>query len=738
MTKPRSVASTANDNSIPGSRIENGSIENVKISPTAGIESTKLAYTSLGSGAAARNVSSKLSDFVSVKDFGALGDGGNATAAIQAAVNAAKQVIIPPGSYGVNAQITVPAGRHLVVQGDLVFLSNPVSPTTLFNILGSDTTIDFTVATIDGDGFSNWTGIVSAGFTTGNAGAGILKNVRVLGGRFVNIGVDNPATGVVAFNCVRGGEISGTYLENCGVTGNVSGGAFGLYTQVCEGIIIEKNTLIRVGSTGINVSAGLNNVVRDNTLYKITLFGMKGGYGFSGAVTNNVPITSTSFSVPLNTAPFVGQAFFFPRTTYPGPQGVVKSVTKFSTYEVITTAQPMPANPVVGEGPQLLDTNTLYSGNSIVYTGDNGFDQNGIHNLCIQENKLSYCGEYEEVGSFAGLRAGVWVGYDPQGSNNNMENTGLIVQDNLIEHTKGSAIQIFTTNDVIVQNNYCYSYSSQNTTSNSGNGGIEFGKLGFYRSTGATITGNTCVSPNGFGIYAGYSTSVLCSENHIRSKCGIKINTMRQAKVSGNLITATGDDVYGILVSDDSGVNPGSGCQITRNVVGVNGNSGYCIRVTDVGMTALDILDDNLLDSSNINVVRINDESTANTGTFPRTDGVGGRIVTKPVRFSLGAGQIINIGSYFSDPGTIGGLKVYGFMRSGTSDFETFEVVYFGNTTMPTQSFTSLGSPNGTAFLSAGDFTTSIASGSRLVCNYTNNEADMVHATLWVQSFARF
>ncbi len=698
-----------------------------------------LQFMQSGAGAVTRLAQSKMRDIVSVKDFGAVGDGvSDDTAAIQAALNANSNVCIPLGSYGVSSQITVPSGRSLTVQGELVFLGNPSTPTTLFNVVGSDTAINFTNSVIDGLGFPNWVGVVSAGFTTGNAGAGMLKNVRVFGGRFVNIGVNNTSTGVIGFNCVRGGEISGTYLENCGVVGNVSGGGFGIYTQYCEGLVIEKNTLIKVGSTGINLSAGLNNVVRDNTLYKITLFGMKGGYGFSGAVTNNVPITSTSFSVPLNTAPFVGQAFFIPRATYPGPQGVVKSVVKFSTYEVITTAQPMAVNPVVGEGPQPLDTNALYSGNSIVYTGDNGFDQNGVHNLCVQENRLSYSGEYEEVGSFPGLRAGIWVGYDPQGPINNFENTGLIIQDNVVEYTRGSAIQIFVTNDVIVQNNYCYSYSGQDTSSNPNNGGIEFGKLGFYRNTGATITGNTCVSQNGFGIFAGYSTSIQCSENHIRSKCGIKANTVRQAKISGNLITATGTGVYGLLISDDSGTNPGSGCQVTRNVIGIDSNSGYCIRVSDVGMTLLDILDDNLIDASGIDVVRISDESTASTGTYPRTDGVGGRVVTKPIRFSLGPGQTVDLGSYFSDPGTVGGLKVYGFMRSGTSSFQAFEVMYFGNTSMPVQTFTDLGSPNGTTFLSGTDFTTSLAAANRLVCNYTNNETDTVYATLWAQSFARF
>lgn len=57
-------------------------------------------YKAIGTGATVRTLESKLGDVVSVKDFGAVGDGvADDTAAIQAAINAHGMVYVPSGSY---------------------------------------------------------------------------------------------------------------------------------------------------------------------------------------------------------------------------------------------------------------------------------------------------------------------------------------------------------------------------------------------------------------------------------------------------------------------------------------------------------------------------------------------------------------------------------------------------------------------------------------------------------------
>jgi hypothetical protein len=90
---------TANMGLIPAGA---ASIVNADVNASAGIVAGKLSFTQSGTGATARTVDSRLKDVVSVKDFGAVGDGTtNDTAAITAAIAAHANVYFPAGTYAV-------------------------------------------------------------------------------------------------------------------------------------------------------------------------------------------------------------------------------------------------------------------------------------------------------------------------------------------------------------------------------------------------------------------------------------------------------------------------------------------------------------------------------------------------------------------------------------------------------------------------------------------------------------
>jgi hypothetical protein len=88
--------------------VPDGSVTNAKVDGGAAIQSTKLAFIQSGSGAATRTVAAKLADVVSVKDFGAVGDGvTDDTAEFNLAAATGKTVHVPAGNYLITAPTAV-------------------------------------------------------------------------------------------------------------------------------------------------------------------------------------------------------------------------------------------------------------------------------------------------------------------------------------------------------------------------------------------------------------------------------------------------------------------------------------------------------------------------------------------------------------------------------------------------------------------------------------------------------
>ena len=97
-------------NAVTSGKIADDTIVNADVNASAGITAGKLSFTQAGAGAVARTVDSRLKDVVSVKDFGAVGDGvANDTAAIQAAIDSISKGILyfPPGNYKITSMLTL-------------------------------------------------------------------------------------------------------------------------------------------------------------------------------------------------------------------------------------------------------------------------------------------------------------------------------------------------------------------------------------------------------------------------------------------------------------------------------------------------------------------------------------------------------------------------------------------------------------------------------------------------------
>lgn len=116
-----SITPSANleDNSVTQSKLASDSVSEAKIVNGA-VTGGKLGpYTQPGAGAVARAVHSRMADWCSVKDFGAVGDGVNDdTAAFQAAVNSGKAAFVPAGTYKLTSTVNLLNGFKALC-GDL-------------------------------------------------------------------------------------------------------------------------------------------------------------------------------------------------------------------------------------------------------------------------------------------------------------------------------------------------------------------------------------------------------------------------------------------------------------------------------------------------------------------------------------------------------------------------------------------------------------------------------------------
>lgn len=94
-------------------------------------------FTAVGMGAVTRTSHNKFSDFVSVKDFGAAGDGlTDDTLAFQQALSAHDHVFVPSGVYIVSGTIAIGDGQSLVGVGDSSEIKTS-SSITLVHLTGS-------------------------------------------------------------------------------------------------------------------------------------------------------------------------------------------------------------------------------------------------------------------------------------------------------------------------------------------------------------------------------------------------------------------------------------------------------------------------------------------------------------------------------------------------------------------------------------------------------------------------
>lgn len=240
--------------------------------------SSLVGYNQGGTSAVNRTVQSRLRDFVSVKDFGAVGDGvTDDTAACQLALNTGGNIFFPDGEYRIVGRLSVSGGQNVVTFGATLTADPVGSYLGIFGCDGDD--IDISGFRFKGNGVGTNTASES-GFT--QLGAAVrgrsVKNITIRNcsfDDFVLVGVDEA---IVGFNTCSGITVTeNRFFTSCAVGTDVN---LAYYTGDC---IVSKNHstaatdkfcyISSVGSAsvdpaGTDISVTSHHVISDNIYIK--------------------------------------------------------------------------------------------------------------------------------------------------------------------------------------------------------------------------------------------------------------------------------------------------------------------------------------------------------------------------------------------------------------------------------------------------------------------------------------
>jgi hypothetical protein len=233
-------------------------------------------------GAVNRPINQKLSDSVSVKDFGAVGDGiTNDTAAIQAAIDfcsntGTRTIYIPGGNYLISSTITLPSGVALLGEG-------------------------YQAAFVDGSGgypsrFTKASSMTTTGLLL--TGRNLVQNLAVLNSGGTGYGVWVGGNGCAATNLTSNGHTIGIRVgADAGAFLNCNTWAL---TNICasyntsHGIYISDNY---AGSVNANAGSLINGDIRSNGGT-----GLLVGNCFRNTFINVLTEVNTGYGIHLNSS----------------------------------------------------------------------------------------------------------------------------------------------------------------------------------------------------------------------------------------------------------------------------------------------------------------------------------------------------------------------------------------------------------------------------------------------------
>jgi hypothetical protein len=317
-----------------------------QLNSSGAADASQVTYDPPFTGSVATNVEAKLAQTVSVKDFGAVGDGvTDDTSAIQDALDAltAGQTLIFDKNYKITSSLTITNKSRVRLTGKgKVFLSGAASGAYIFQLVGAIDDLEIDHLTLEGD---NDDTLFQTGI--GNASGQTISNVRFhdLNISNINVGISLNAS---ASGTYEKGHVYANTLIN--ILGTSSGQGYGIQTANAFNVVIEGNSVDNAERHAIYFSKGINanSVIANNVIanhranisspsYRcamvvsrcsnVTVIGNKFANGKDGALEishdpstpsgcANILITGNTFSKKQNAAAYILIGLQTIETTY--------------------------------------------------------------------------------------------------------------------------------------------------------------------------------------------------------------------------------------------------------------------------------------------------------------------------------------------------------------------------------------------------------------------------------------
>lgn len=258
----------------------------------------RVGYTPSGAGAVATTVQIKLREIVSVKDFGAVGDGvTDDTAAIQAAANSGKSLYFPAGTYNKSAAINFSASDIAVYSDSNAVVNDTANGYTSFIFAASSTNI-----TVQGLAFF---GVTTSSAASSGYAIFVLENsakVRVKDCTFAGY-----TGGIAALVNVNDIEVSGCRFADMAYIPAAGVGGYGVLAEACSGVRILNNYFaetvqrhhVYASRNAANPTAlSTDWVISNNIFYSKTLAVYETGFEFACKLmgTQGASVSGNTFS----------------------------------------------------------------------------------------------------------------------------------------------------------------------------------------------------------------------------------------------------------------------------------------------------------------------------------------------------------------------------------------------------------------------------------------------------------